>query len=221
MVDDSSPDGFRIFTYQFDFSESHHDWQAGFSDFPVNIDSTLYEFKSEYTEQTPGTNGRKSIMLSANNQSDDLFMYMKRSVDDLEPNTEYILTFEVEFASDATAGVTGSSGESVYVKVGGTAVEPKTVIESDRYVMNIDKGNQGQNGENMVNLGNITISENATGYTVKTLSNTPNNSTYNGPITVKTNSHGQLWLIVGTDSGFKGKTTMYYTKVSAVFSKNR
>lgn len=29
---------------------------------------------------------------------------------------------------------------------------------------------------------------------------------------------GEIWLIIGTESGFEGITTVYYTRVNVVFS---
>jgi hypothetical protein len=33
---------------------------------------------------------------------------------------------------------------------------------------------------------------------------------------VKANAQGEIWLVVGTDSGFEGKTTIYYNSIQAV-----
>jgi hypothetical protein len=38
------------------------------------------------------------------------------------------------------------------------------------------------------------------------------------PFVATSNNAGELWLIVGTDSGYTGITTIYYTNVSVVFS---
>ncbi|MEO0332641.1 MAG: hypothetical protein AAF223_13330 [Bacteroidota bacterium] len=34
------------------------------------------------------------------------------------------------------------------------------------------------------------------------------------PIVVRTDDEGACWLIVGTDSGFEGTTTLYYNRIS-------
>ena len=33
------------------------------------------------------------------------------------------------------------------------------------------------------------------------------------PIEVKSNDSGELWLIIGTDSGFESTTTIYYNRI--------
>ena len=94
-------------------------------------------------------------------------------------------------------------------------MEPKRVIEGNQYSLNVDKGNQSQAGASTVVLGNIAVETQNYAYTLITRSNSTQNA---APFIVTTNSLGELWLIVGTDSGFEGKTTLYYTKVNVVFS---
>jgi len=101
------------------------------------------------------------------------------------------------------------------LKAGAAGTEPKKVIEGNQYALNVDKGNQSSPGENTVVLGDIAVDYNTTDYTLITRNNT---SMYNSPFIAKSNSKGEMWLIVGTDSGFEGITTVYYTKVNVVFS---
>jgi hypothetical protein len=219
--------GFEIFSYNYDFTESDFSWQYGFSDFPASgNDSGFYELQFAYTTEPISSVGKKGLMLSGNNHSDDLFMYLKKRIEGLAPETQYTVTYEVEFASDAkkgTLGAGGSPGESVFLKVGATAIEPKSVIEAQHFTMNIDKGNQAEDGEDMIAIGNIAVPEDSEGFVLALRSNAPTatNTGYDKPLIVRTNSRGELWLIVGTDSGYEGITTIYYTKISAVFSKSK
>jgi hypothetical protein len=221
---EDDPGGFRIITYTFDFSTSQHDWIPGFADFPAGADdSTFYELQFSHT-QRPGSD-KKALMLSGNNHSDDLFMYIKKKLVNLDPNTQYTLTFEVEFASDAKEGSVGAGGspaESVYMKAGASDMEPKSVIENDAHVMNIDKGNQSQPGIDMIVIGNVAVPTNSTGYVLTNRTNAPYSSNnYNAPVVVTTNASGEVWLIVGTDSGYEGITTLYYTTINAVLSRSK
>jgi hypothetical protein len=205
--------GVDIFSETYNFAESPNEWMPGFSDFPVG-DSTSYQLKSGYTAE-PLT-GQKALMITGNNVGDDLFMFYKRKLRGFRPNTEYILTFEVELLTDLKVAFTGTADESVYLKVGATAQEPKSVIDESRYVMNIDKGNHSLGGQDMVMIGDIAAtSTSGSDYTLILRSNT---DSYSTPCIVRTNSNGELWLIMGTDSGYQGLTTLYYTKVSIVFS---
>ena len=211
---ESDQEPLLIFSENFDFSESEHEWIHGFADYPAGPDdSILFDLRYAYTDQPLDSKlTKRSIMLSGNNLNKDLFMYLKRKVDRLKPNTDYTVTFTIELASDLKATVPGNG--SVYLKAGATNTEPKSVIDNGYYVMNIDKGDQGVSGEDMVSLGDIATPATATGYTLISRNNTMANSRY----IAKTNSLGELWLIIGTDSSLEGTTTVFYTRVNIVFS---
>lgn len=140
-LSDDNP-SISVFTASFDFSKSQDDWEGDFSDLPAtDEDSTFYELKFAYTNLPSSLGSKKSIMLSGNNHSDDLFMFIKRKITGLIPNTRYTLVFEIELASDApkgSVGVGGSPGESVYLKAGASEVEPTKVVQIDKYVLNVD-----------------------------------------------------------------------------------
>lgn len=211
--------GILVFTHTFDFSQEQGDWTVEFSDFPASAtDSIDYELASAYTDRPANLGSNlKSIMISGNNHSDDLFMFMKRKITGLSPNTDYAIVFDVELASNApkgSAGIGGAPGESVFLKAGAIGMEPKAVIDKDQHVLNIDKGNQANPGESTVTLGNIAVNP----YTDQYVLITRTNSGSQSPFIARANSKGELWLIVGTDSGYEGITTVYYTRVNVIFS---
>lgn len=214
-LEDQKP-GLYISSNTFDFDEDQHGFVTGFSDYPaVARDTGFYELRSAYTTE-PG--GEKAMMLSGNNHSDDLFMFLKKKLTGFQPSTDYTITFNVEFASDAKAGSVGAGGapgESVFLKVGATDIEPKSVIDNGNYIMNIDKGNQAESGSDMITIGDIAVPPGSNGYTKVTRTNS---ASTDNPLKVRTNNRGELWLIVGTDSGFEGTTTIYYTSISVVLS---
>jgi len=216
---DGDQGGISISSMTYDFNAELYGWQHGFSGYPVTPDdSALYEFKHAYTNRPSGLTEGKAIMLSANNKTEDLFMFLKKKVTGLRAEADYTLTFTVEFASDAradNASAGGPTGENVFLKVGATEAEPKSVVENGRYVMNINKGSQNGSGSAMINIGNIAAPPSTTGYVLVTRSNA---TAYNVPFEVRTNGDGELWLIVGTDSSYRGVTTLYYTKINVVFS---
>jgi hypothetical protein len=224
---DEASSGLELVTHVFDFNESAHDWQAGFCDLPATTyDSTFFELQSGYvTAEIEGAE-RKALLLSGNNHSDDLFMYSKKKITGLRPESQYILIYEVQLASNATGnefGAGGGPGTSVFLKVGASSNEPKSVIdEKGNYILNIDKGNQSEDGEDMIVIGDISVPENSNGYTIISRSNSPltNTDPVDKTLIVKTNSRGELWLIVGTDSGYEGVTTLYYTSITVVLSSS-
>ena len=153
------------------------------------------------------------IYVQGHNRSDDLFMFLKKRVYGLRPDTTYAVSVSVDLATNVPTGLVGiggSPGESVYVKAGASAVEPLAVEdESGHLRMNIDKGNQSTGGQAMVVLGNVAHPQVAGDeYLVKTLDNV------GLPLTVTTDGEGRAWLIVGTDSGFEGLSRFYYARIS-------
>ena len=217
-MDDTSL-GFLISSESSDFSIGQQNWVGDFTDYPIGPDdSAFYELRFEYTDR-PSNLGtpQKAIMLSGNNHSDDLFMFIKKRVGGLRPNTDYTVVFEVELASNALknqVGVGGAPGESVYLKAGASNIEPRKIVDGNYYRLNIDKGDQANGGNDMMVIGNIAVDTQE--YNLLTR----NNTNQYAPFMARTNSAGELWLIVGTDSGFEGITTLYYTKINVVFSSS-
>lgn len=209
-------DGFYVTSTVYDFRNDSYDWEGDFSDYPVE-DSIKYALKFDYVELPSNLGTGKSLMLSGNNQSDDLFMFLKKKLTGLRPTTEYSISFEVKFATNVgtgSIGAGGSPGESVYLKAGARAEEPEKIALDDYYVMNLDKGNQSSRGKDMIVIGTISSTyANDFNYVLETRNNITS-------FTARTNQNGELWIIVGTDSGFEGITTIYYTQISIVLSQS-
>lgn len=206
-----------------DFTATNGTWTTGFSDYssdmadgmeltagrrelPTNVDSSTVQADS-------------ALFLAGTNHSDDLFMYLKRPVEGLAENARYGVDYRIEIATAAPSdcvGIGGPPGEAVWVKGGAAPVEP-TRRPSDGH-LNVDKGNQSTGGSNAVVLGNIanSLSEcSGNGiYTRKVL-----RSTDAEPLTVETSDRGTLWLFVGTESGFEGRTGLFYLRVRAVVER--
>ncbi|MDE2668753.1 MAG: bifunctional metallophosphatase/5'-nucleotidase [Chloroflexota bacterium] len=196
----------------FTFDNDAEGWVVDFADLPADYDQEIYELAGEHRPLPEGLDGG-GIYVQGHNRSDDLFMYLTRQVGGLRPNTAYSVSVSLDLATDVSpglVGIGGSPGESVFVKAGASAVEPTVQVDEIGHLrLNIDKGNQSQGGEAMVVLGNIAhpgASRDA--YAIKTLTNA------DAPLTVTTDGEGRLWLIVGTDSGFEGLTTLYYARIA-------
>ena len=198
--------------FNFEFDSDAEGWMTGFADLPADYDQSIYELDHEHRPLPDGLGGG-GIYVQGHNRSDDLFMYLKRRVDGLRPNTAYAVSISVDLAGNVPAGlfgIGGSPGESVFVKAGASTVEPLAEEDGKGYLrMNIDKGNQSRGGESMVVLGNVAHPDVANReYRVKTLDN------IDLPLTVATDGDGRVWLIVGTDSGFEGLSRLYYARIS-------
>lgn len=210
---DDAPE-LSLVSADFDFNDGIQGWTAGFADYPANSDdSAAFELKFKYTEGVNSKLGRRSLMLSGKNINRDLFMYIKRKVENLQPNTDYTITFNVELASDLQS-VQISSGGSVFLKAGATSREPKSVIDDGKYVLNIDKGDEDFAGEDMVTLGDLFANATGSNYTLITRSNTISQTRY----VARTNANGELWLIIGADSTVEGTTKIFFTRIKVLLS---
>lgn len=213
-LEESDAPQLLLLTREYDFSQGTQEWSAGFSDFPSDPkDSAAFELKYDYAEPAESLVTKRSVMLSGNNVNSDLFMFLKRRIDGLQPNKSYTLTFAVDMATDLKGTVSSSDG-AVYLKAGAVGMEPRSLIDRGQYVMNIDKGNHGLAGNDMISLGDIRVASTTASYSLVTRNNTMANSRY----TARANSNGELWLIIGTDSNLAGTTTLYYTRINVVIS---
>ena len=204
---------------EFDFRQGAQGWEGGFAEYSPQMEDMMLEAGIRALPSELGINGT-GYYLQGMNHSDDLFMFLKRRLgtdDGVVPGQEYRVVFTIVFVSNAPSGavgIGGSPGESVYLKAGGSTVEPEVYVDSDTgyYVMNVDKG-QGNNGSGTAAsvVGNI-----ANGLSVE---EDPRyislERQHEHEYTVNASPDGELWLLVGTDSGFGGLTAIYYQSISA------
>lgn len=192
----------------FSFSQDNNQWVGDFCDYPIDQE-LFYELEWGWVN-VPEMN-TKGMFLSGNNHSDDLFMFIKRPIMGLKPNTLYDLTFTVDIVADVPVGhdvgVGGSPGQSVYFKVGAASIEPQKIRMNNFYYLNVDKGDQSQGGKNAIVVGTL----GRTGSTNRFYSKQFKNMT---PLSMKTDGEGKLWLFLGTDSGYEGTTMFFVTKIS-------
>lgn len=117
-------------------------------------------------------------------------------------------------------GIGGSPGESIYVKAGATTDEPQVITDNDGWLrMNIDKGNQAREGDDMINLGTLTNPnidlDTFTGEEYALMTLTSDGREFD----VTSNDQGRAWLIAGADSGFEGDTRVYYSRILTQFTE--
>jgi len=198
------------------FTSDANNWIGDFADYP-NDPGMLPLFKLEYTHSSlpaPLNTSDGAVKQSGANLSDDLFMFIKKKIGGLEPDKNYSVEIKVDFATNAGSnmiGIGGAPGEGVTIKAGAVSFEPVKVLNTSEnwYRMNIDKGNQTIGGVDMKVIGNFANGTNQNSYTIKQLSTTT-------PLSAKANQQGEIWLIIGTDSGFEGVTTIFYNTIQVL-----
>jgi len=203
--------------YTYTFDADAQSWSGDFADYPIT-DSIFYELAYSYAKlPQPLDINKGALKITGNNHSDDLFMFIKRQIIGLQPNTNYNIRFNIKMASCAPTnamGVGGAPGESVWLKAGASAIEPKKIInndEPDMYRMNIDKANQAQSGVDMAIIGNVGVADTTTQFALVNRSN--NDALFKA----KTDAEGKIWVVIGTDSGFESTTTLYFPNIAISF----
>ena len=208
-------------TTEFRFDNGAEGFEPIFADFP--LDGLL---DSEGNDAYQMTHSRKMIpvagaesyglYISSINRSDDVFMGYVKEISELEANTQYTFQISFKLATDVEEGFFGvgdAPGDSVFVKAGVVAKYPivGTAPDGHERILNVDKGNQSQSGKDLVVVGNIAKpTGSAEGFVFKNMG---------VERIATTNAEGQLFLIIGTDSGFEGFTEYYLDDISLRFWK--
>ena len=206
----------------FDFRQGAQGWQAGFADYSTLTNLDSFDFRTEIRSLPPELNrAGTGFYIQGQNRSDDLFMFLKRKLgptDGLVAGQKYQLYFTIVVASNAQSGCPGaggSPGDSVGLKAGAAPIDPVPVLDANStWRMNVNKGAPPGPGELVTTL----VSTIANGLPCN-LQSTPYVSLTRHHLhqrLVTANSAGELWLLLGTDSGFEGLTGLYYQSIDVL-----
>ena len=208
----------------FDFRNGALGWQAGFADYPPTTDKNgFYQLLAEVRTLPPelGVNGT-GFYIQGNYHSDDLFMFIKRrlnSDDGIVAGQTYQISYTLVFASSVQSGCVGVGGSpAVTLKAGASPAEPIALFDSSPLIswlrMNVGKD---------PNQGNIAASPTGT-----IANGIPCGSAQNSYVSIQrthqhtslvnANANGELWLLIGTDSGFEGLTALYYQRIDVTLT---
>lgn len=204
-------------TLRYDFAANDGGWTTGAADLPVAYPDQDYRIKTQVdTVKLHDGSTKRGMLLSGMNRSDDLFLYMTKKLDaaaGVKPNAEYEVKVRFDLATDeadGSFGVGGSPASSVYVKAGVVDRAPAVVKDeadpsAPYYRLNLDKGNQSTDGKDVALLGNV-AKPNAeeSGFQLKRFERT---------FKATSNAKGELYVLIGTDSGYEGMQTLYVTNI--------
>jgi hypothetical protein len=200
----------------FSFLNDMNGFQANYSDY-VPGQEPVIAFRAEIEPLPAPLANLTGFAISAPNPSNDLFIFIWKPVTGLAPNTRYQVTVSLRFATNAPPNCPGNPGENVTIKAGASAVQPATVAQLNRVTVNFDKGNQATGGADVAAIGNFAqVAPAGTCdqplYAEKTL------TTGAGAPTLTSDANGRLWLVIGADSGFTGRTRIYFLDGQATFA---
>jgi hypothetical protein len=203
----------------YSFERRTQGFKAVFADLPEDWQGADYELDYRRELLPVPLSDFAGLRLTGHNRSDDLAMLVTAPLRGLLPGALYRVELEAELATNVPhgcAGVGGSPGDSVYVKLGASGEEPLAEVDpvDDWLRLNFDFGVQSQAGANVRvagTLGNSQDCENGVDvdYEIKTV------TTEGQPLLVSAGDDGTLWLIAGTDSAFEGFTQYYIVSLTA------
>jgi hypothetical protein len=178
-------------------------------------------FVSEFRRLPPPLDNRFGLLVGGTNRSDDLFMFIWREVSGLVPGQRYRVETEVLIATNAPPNCVGPGqpGESVAIKAGASPVRPAKALNAFNDVrVNFEKdaGPLSVGGNQVFTIGDFAGGGgtcNNRFYALKTL-----RSPANRIPTLTADATGRLWFVIGTDSGFEGRTDIYYLEGAATFT---
>ena len=200
------------------FASSDHGFRAGFCDLPAGYNPEDFALQSGWLSRPEALRGARALHIAGHNRSDDLFMFWKRQITGLRPNTAYRVRMQVQFISSylrGSVGIGGSPADSVFLKLGASPNEPVVTEDGEgQLTLSLDKGTQSQGGRDAAVVGTVALPPRTRaqyGYLRR------NNSPARQLVT--TDSTGSMWLFFGTDSGFEGLTELWYTRLWVGFTR--
>lgn len=199
-------------TLTYDFNQGSLGWSAHFADYPSG-DEEFFELDSGVRNLPPEiSTTRKGFLLSGNNHSDDLYMYLTKEFD-AEPGATYTVKFRVTFDSNAPSnciGTGGAPGEGVSMLGNVLNTEPETFIDELNHIRT-----RFSHGSFISNLANgIECEDSKDEYVSLTRTQTTTKR-------IRAPKSGKLWFVIGTDSGFESKTALYYEKIEVLIDYNK
>ena len=200
-----------------DFNSGQHSFSAIFSDYPQGQE-TFYELDAKYQALPSPFENSNGFRLYGRNRSDDLFMGVYGKIDNLRPAQSYDVTLTVTIISNVPSncvGIGGAPGESVYIKVASNGVMPQNILDDEMYRLDWDIGSQSQNGEHSQVVGDISNGIDC----IEEMHYVEKKMVAEASIPVIADDIGDIWLMVGSDSGFEGSSELLIKDITVSFNQ--
>jgi hypothetical protein len=200
------------------FERRTQGFRAVFADLPENWEGADYELDFRRQLLPPPLSDYAGLRLTGHNRSDDLAMLVTAPIAGLQPGSLYRVEIEAEIASNVPrgcAGIGGSPGDGVYIKLGAAGEEPVADVDPvDGWLrLNIDYGVQSNPGVNARIAGTLANSQDCDNgpegeWEIKRM------TTQGQPLIISAGGDGVLWVFAGSDSAFEGFTQYYILSVT-------
>lgn len=196
-------------------NDAARDFEALFVDYPDG-EEDFFELDWGYGALPEPWQSINGVGISGNNHSDDLMMVLMRPLDGLAPDTRYDVELAMQFATNVPsgcAGVGGSPGESVYMRLGAAGEKPDYEVVDGYRRATLELGQQSNAGDDALSAGNMAngadesfCSGGDAPWRLKRV------STAGQEFSVTSDETGRIWVYGLSDSGFEATTTWYLTE---------
>ncbi len=199
--------------FEQNFNSGKGRWEAVFAEYPPD-QTDFYELDSGIkTLPEPLDQNKSGFMLSGNNHSDALQMFLVKKIEGLDSTATYEVNVKAELASqypDGSVGAGGSPANAVHLVAHACGGGYELIEgESGNVQIEFDKESYGYT---QIEMGDIAIPEDHDNYE---MIQREGNSTQ----AIRPNNKGEIWMLIGTWSGFEGITTLYYTSFKITFTE--
>jgi hypothetical protein len=197
----------------FDFRQGDLGWVAGFANVPAGLSPQEWQLDAGLRALPPELGAGNGFMMQGENRSAELMMYLKKNIgpsDGIQPGRVYRVRFTVDLGSNMSGEV--GLGGSVDLLAGVSAVEPRVLPAADGTLRLTTKTDKAAIGAETTVLGDTftgqPVGPGEPPYVALSRSGTVE-------VTARADESGNLWLLVGTRSGFEGFTRLFYRRITA------
>jgi hypothetical protein len=210
----------QVIELDYNFRYGALNWTADFAGYhPAYNTNGFYELFSgvRFMPRKLTILPRRGFYIQGTSYSPGLIMFLKRrltAADGIIAGQSYRIDYAVTLASNAPTGcggIGGPPGESVILRAGASPIEPLAVtLPNGGLDLNIDLNTATSPAGDVANGIDCESASPAFPFALF------QRSTQHPTATAGAN--GELWLFVGTGSGFEGMTRLYYQSIRATLT---
>jgi hypothetical protein len=198
------------------FASGEGGWESAVADYQTGNENGV-AFRGELRELPAELNqAGTGYYLDALNPSASVFAFIRKQLteeDGVYADTEYEVSYQIEFATTYGSDCPDTPGTSMYVKAGATKYKPAVIdgeVDGDPYqVLNYDKGAGEVGGPAATVLGNAAHDGSCDGFWVLQSVDGVHRTA------VESAEDGTMWLLAGVDVEVSEDLAIYVVRVEA------
>ena len=188
----------------FDLENGPQGWQPHFADYEVG-DSARIGLNAGHGQFDSVSNA--GIYANADSAESDIFLCYSHAFDNLRPQVEYFVSYDIDFVTDETIGV-GIGEPPAMAKVGALNVAPRAVDSNGTSKMNFNIGtNPYRSSKDLDTIGVLIHRDTMENY------NHVINLKTRDSISVTTDSNGVFWAVIAAHQFTFGEASLKIAEI--------